>query len=81
MSLASGGSSPTPGVGVKRRCSKRVSDDTEARAQCREAVKDRLKSPATAKFSDEKVTGSDPDAVWFVSGAVDSQSGFGALIR
>ena len=53
----------------------------EARAQCRGAVKDKLKAPATAKFSDESVTGSDPDSVWFVSGAVDSQNSFGALIR
>lgn len=47
---------------------------------CRDWVKERLKSPASAEFSDESVE-RDGDDGYVVSGAVDSQNGFGAMIR
>ena len=72
---------PVPGAGGKADVPSLSQMTTEAKAQCREAVKDQLKSPASAKFSDETVTGSEPDAVWFVSGSVDSQNSYGALLR
>lgn len=70
-------------------CSGRGGDDkpsqsamtTEARQQCRQSVKDKLKSPATARFSDESVSGSGPNATYTVTGSVDSENSFGALIR
>ena len=43
-------------------------------------MKDRLKSPSTADFSDEnreQLT----DTVFVVTGSVDSENGFGAMIR
>jgi hypothetical protein len=54
---------------------------------CTKFVKDRLKSPATAKFRNEierdgEVTWStDDDVTWLVKSSVDSENGFGALIR
>lgn len=54
-------------------------DAGEARYQCEQWVKKRLKAPATAKFSDVQITGSDPS--WTVTGAVDSENGFGAMLR
>ena len=46
---------------------------------CKQAVKDRLKAPATAKFSSTKATLS--GGSWTVTGAVDSENSFGALVR
>ncbi len=51
-----------------------------ARDVCEQFVKDRLKSPATADFSDTDATSNGSEA-WTVTGAVDSENGFGALIR
>lgn len=45
---------------------------------CQEAVKRYLKSPGSAKFGGESVTARDP---YVVTGWVDSQNGFGALVR
>lgn len=52
-------------------------------------VKDNLRSPSTAKFPDDfctKVTfrssvNADGHTVWLVTGPVDAQNGFGAMIR
>jgi hypothetical protein len=55
-------------------------DDSEQKqilSTCHEAVKERLKAPATAQFSMEEITNSNTS----VRGAVDAQNGFGALIR
>lgn len=54
------------------------SADDEAREACREFVRGRLVSPATAQFSGERVIGSDPTVV---AGSVDSQNRYGALLR
>lgn len=47
---------------------------------CEDAVRGRLKAPATAKFTPVRraVWGGES---WAYSGAVDSQNGFGALLR
>ena len=67
---SSGGSGPEKDAG----------DEWSAQAVCEEFVKDRLKSPSTADFSDEnreQLT----DTVFVVTGSVDSENGFGAMIR
>lgn len=54
------------------------SDNTvEAQIACESRVKDALKSPSTADFSDD-VTGSGP---YTVTGTVDSENSFGAMLR
>ena len=57
------------------------SDDPgpDAERACKELVKDRLKSPGSAKFSGMDHRG-DVDE-YTVTGSVDSQNSFGALIR
>lgn len=52
-----------------------------ARSACRDAVKGKLKAPATAKFSGETTTGSGQSGTYSVAGSVDSENSFGALIR
>lgn len=49
-----------------------------AEYQCKEFVKDRLKSPSSAEF-DTSHSGTEP--VYTVTGTVDSQNGFGAMVR
>ena len=61
----------------------RDSDDSEAQQMgaqiaCEEMVRDRLKSPSTADFSDVSTSGFGP---YIVRGSVDSQNSFGATIR
>lgn len=59
-----------------------TSDETKADAgrACQEKfIPARLKAPATAKFSNVKILGADGGYV--VSGSVDSQNAFGALVR
>lgn len=46
---------------------------------CQSLVKDELKSPGSAKFSGATATGS--GSSWTSQGEVDSQNGFGAMIR
>lgn len=50
-----------------------------ATVACRTAVKDQLKAPRTAKFSDESVSGS--SGAYIVVGNVDAENSFGALVR
>lgn len=45
---------------------------------CEDWVKDKLKAPATAKFSNSRASGTGP---WTVTGDVDAQNSFGAMIR
>lgn len=59
---------------------KDIGDDIGAQVVCRDFVEDRLKSPSSADFSDEQskhVRG----RVWSVTGSVDSENSFGAMIR
>lgn len=59
-----------------------IGDGPEAAVMCHEFLKDRLKSPATANF--QPVRDSDISRVqdsWRVRSYVDSQNGFGAMLR
>ena len=48
-------------------------------AACEDSIRNQLKAPSTAKFSGERYTDNDPD--WLVTGNVDAENGFGAMIR
>lgn len=48
---------------------------------CREKVKTQLRAPATAQFSEEAVERQATGSYFDVHGLVDSQNGFGALVR
>lgn len=50
-----------------------------ARVMCEKFVKERLKSPSSADFSETTSSGAEPEYV--VSGAVDSENELGAAIR
>lgn len=50
-----------------------------ARDVCEQFVEKRLKSPGSAEFSDESATGD--SGTYTVAGSVDSENGFGALVR
>lgn len=47
---------------------------------CHDWVKDRLKSPGPAEFSEDSVSKVNEQR-YILTGAVDSQNGFGAMIR
>lgn len=49
-----------------------------AKIACQDMVRDQLKSPASAKFSDVTASGIGP---WTVRGRVDSDNSFGASVR
>jgi hypothetical protein len=53
-------------------------DGGGALTACREYVKDRLKAPSTARFSDLNLTGS--GSRWTVVGAVSAENSFGGTI-
>lgn len=55
-------------------------DSYGAEDSCKEWVKDKLKAPSTADFSDVKVDGPD-SGPWVVTGQVDAENGFGAMLR
>jgi hypothetical protein len=53
---------------------------SSAIAECQELVKDRLRAPGSAKF--EKIQVNEKDDSYFeIVGVVDSENGFGALLR
>lgn len=53
-------------------------DSYGAKDACHDWVRDALKSPSTAEFSNDSVVGSGP---WTISGDVDSENSFGAKLR
>lgn len=55
--------------------------ESGAEVVCEDFVKDRLKSPSSAEFSDAVTTESASDGSWTVRGIVDSENGFGAMLR
>lgn len=55
-------------------------DAIGAQVACAEFVKDQLKSPATAEFSETSSSELGQER-WRVEGAVDSENSFGAMIR
>lgn len=50
----------------------------DAKYYCQEFVKDKLKAPSTAKFSDQVANGS--GASWTSSGLVEAQNSFGGMV-
>lgn len=55
-------------------------DEAEAQVVCRDFVRDMLKSPSSADFSDEDASNVG-GKMWQVTGSVDSENSFGAMIR
>lgn len=55
-----------------------VPDQYEAKAQCEGFADKRLKAPATADYDLAAVESAES---WTVTGTVDSENGFGAMIR
>ena len=51
----------------------------EAERQCQAWVRDQLRAPSTAEFSQTTSTGG--SSSWAVSGVVDAENGFGAMLR
>lgn len=49
----------------------------EAISQCEARIEELLKAPSTAKFSSDATGG----GTWIVTGTVDSENGFGAMLR
>ncbi len=54
--------------------------DFELRDMCEQWVKNQLKAPSTAKFSDHAIKSTGANN-WTVTGAVDADNSFGAAIR
>jgi hypothetical protein len=73
------------GLGVWWQTAGRAGRDrSEAVSQCQDAVRARLRAPATADFvsgAAAKVPGVDGADTYEVTGAVDSENGFGANVR
>jgi hypothetical protein len=58
-----------------------AADQKEILAACHKSVEGRLTSPGSARYSQESVVDKTGTQEKAVSGTVDSQNGFGALIR
>jgi hypothetical protein len=54
---------------------------TEARKVCEGWVKDRLKAPSTAQFANDGTVRPSGTDSWAMTGAVDGENSFGAMIR
>lgn len=65
------------GIGAANREPYDGNNEYEAIAQCEDRIERLLKSPSTADFN-SNATGS---GTWTVTGTVDSENGFGAMIR
>lgn len=70
-------------AGVGAFLALRPTDEDEALDRCQSAITEKLKSPSTAKFGEPTVTSSDGSfgSYFEVSGQVDAQNGFGAMVR
>ena len=67
---------------AKKERQKRIDNNSaEAYAYTEQLVKNNLKSPSTAKFSNQKFGYNEEYSRYVVSGSVDSQNSFGAMIR
>ena len=67
------------GIKPKGKSKEELQELSEYCAQ--EQVKNNLKSPTTAEFNTKASVSSYNDTTFIVSGTVDSQNGFGAMIR
>jgi hypothetical protein len=56
-------------------------DQAGAQVMCERFIKDQLKSPGSADFSNEAATMGATNTLWEVSGDVDAQNSFGASLR
>ena len=55
-------------------------DEWSAQVACQDTIKDRLKAPATAQF-DNWIRSANADGTYTITGTVDSQNAFGAMLR
>jgi hypothetical protein len=53
----------------------------EAVAQCEARVSSMLKAPSTAKFDSQARSSATSTSAWAVTGTVDSENSFGAMLR
>lgn len=67
------------GAIIKSQVGDKEPGDVDARVMCEQFVEDRLKSPKSADYSGESVFREGD--VWVVTGKVDAQNSFGAMIR
>ena len=67
------------GYGINNKAQDNSVDGYDAQVACKDFVRDRLKAPATAEFSNLRHAGAGTD--WTFTGAVDAQNGFGAMLR
>jgi hypothetical protein len=56
-------------------------DQYGAQVMCENFIKDQLKSPGSADFSNETTTMGATDKLWEVAGDVDAENSFGASLR
>lgn len=67
---------------AKKERQKRIDNNSaEAYAYTEQLVKNNLKAPSTAKFSNQKFGYNEEYSRYIVSGSVDSQNSFGAMLR
>ena len=67
---------------AKKERQKRITENSSnAYIYTEKIVKDNLKAPSTAKFSNQKYGYNEEYSRYVVSGSVDSQNSFGAMIR
>lgn len=67
---------------AKKERQKRINENSSnAYIYTEKIVKDNLKAPSTAKFSNQKYGYNEEYSRYVVSGSVDSQNSFGAMIR
>lgn len=67
---------------AKKERQKRIAENSSnAYIYTEKVVKDNLKAPSTAKFSNQKYGYNEEHSRYVVSGSVDSQNSFGAMIR
>jgi hypothetical protein len=64
---------------MERLCAEEVPGDATSQAQ--DAIKARLRSPSSASFLSDTTAISHQGCTWTVSGQVDAQNAFGALLR
>lgn len=56
-------------------------DSASAQVACERAVREQLKAPSTAEFSEQRYGKGEQPGRWLVAGAVDAQNSFGAKLR
>ncbi|WP_433600400.1 hypothetical protein ACQPXH_00565 [Nocardia sp. CA-135953] len=58
----------------------KIEQERQVTDRCEDVVRDQLKSPASAKFSDVQIAGNSKEG-WAASGYVDAQNSYGAMLR